>query len=339
MRRVLKTLTIYAVAIIGIFQASVIAQPVSPSVSPSPTVVPTATPTVSTEATPTHSPSPVATATPTASPSPALVQDDPEASPTSAIAEDIEASPSPTLTPIAEPTITSTVEATPTPTVPVEVDRTTQDNTSGATSASELVNEAPVVNAGSDQEIILPKTVTLSATVSDDGLPDGDLKTSWQMLSGPGIIQYVSFDPLNPEIRFEAPGTYTFRFTARDGEYTVSDDVIVTVLPQPEEDRIAQLEVASVDRSSIVCYNIPFLGSICFLNLSITGEGFNEGTTVNFRTNGTDSWIPLMNNGFVSETQLAPGIYAVRGNKIFDLQIVNSSQSSVTIPSAFSSIK
>ena len=48
------------------------------------------------------------------------------------------------------------------------------------------VNQAPAVEAGLAQTVTLATPVTLSGTVSDDGLPNGMLTLTWSMVSGPG---------------------------------------------------------------------------------------------------------------------------------------------------------
>ena len=48
-------------------------------------------------------------------------------------------------------------------------------------------NKAPTVNAGADQTVAHPTTVTLSGTATDDGLPvDSTLSFNWTKVSGPG---------------------------------------------------------------------------------------------------------------------------------------------------------
>ncbi len=94
------------------------------------------------------------------------------------------------------------------------------------------VNDAPIVNAGADQEITLPAQATLNGVVTDDGTPAGKpLSISWVKVSGPGI---VIFNPgANPSstARFSAPGPYVLRLIASDSELLASDDVTVNVLP------------------------------------------------------------------------------------------------------------
>ena len=51
-------------------------------------------------------------------------------------------------------------------------------------------NQAPTVNAGSDQTITLPNSAALAGTATDDGKPNppGTLPISWSKLSGPGTV-------------------------------------------------------------------------------------------------------------------------------------------------------
>ena len=54
-------------------------------------------------------------------------------------------------------------------------------------------NEAPIVDAGEDQQVVLPvNTVSLDGSVSDDGLPDppASVSTSWSKISGPGEVAF-----------------------------------------------------------------------------------------------------------------------------------------------------
>jgi len=89
-------------------------------------------------------------------------------------------------------------------------------------------NKAPTVNAGPDQTITLPATASLSATASDDGLPNNTLTYQWSVVSGNGVM----LQPTNTaatKVTFTAAGTYTFRITVSDGQLSATDDVIVTV--------------------------------------------------------------------------------------------------------------
>jgi len=93
-------------------------------------------------------------------------------------------------------------------------------------------NQAPTVSAGSNQNITLPGTATLSGTASDDGLPAGStLTTSWSMVSGPGTVTFSNPNSLNVTASFSTAGTYVLRLSASDTSLTTSSDVTVIVNP------------------------------------------------------------------------------------------------------------
>ena len=56
------------------------------------------------------------------------------------------------------------------------------------------VNQAPSVNAGADQTVVLPSTAALDGTVDDDGLPNppGATTTTWTKASGPGTVTFAN---------------------------------------------------------------------------------------------------------------------------------------------------
>lgn len=95
------------------------------------------------------------------------------------------------------------------------------------------LNAAPTVSAGDDQTITLPDAATLNGSVIDDGLPTSAVTTTWSVVSGPAA---VTFSPVNQPVTtatFTVPGTYVLRLTANDSQLSASDDVTVTVNPQP----------------------------------------------------------------------------------------------------------
>jgi hypothetical protein len=99
------------------------------------------------------------------------------------------------------------------------------------TVAAAVPNQAPVVNAGSDQSIRLPvNTASLSGTVSDDGLPLGaSVTATWSKVSGPGTVTFASANAVGTTATFSTIGTYVLRLTASDTALTGSDDMQVTV--------------------------------------------------------------------------------------------------------------
>ncbi len=92
-------------------------------------------------------------------------------------------------------------------------------------------NQAPVVNAGNDQTITLPNTVSLNGTATDDGLPNppSALTTTWSKVSGAGTVSFGDSNSLNTTASFSQSGTYILRLTANDGALLTTDDVSITV--------------------------------------------------------------------------------------------------------------
>ncbi|HMU32784.1 MAG TPA: peptidoglycan DD-metalloendopeptidase family protein [Pyrinomonadaceae bacterium] len=95
------------------------------------------------------------------------------------------------------------------------------------------VNQAPLVNAGSDKAIMLPGSASLSGAVTDDGLPNppAAVSTAWTKVSGPGTVTFGNANALSTTADFSAAGTYVLRLTGDDGALSASDDLTVTVNP------------------------------------------------------------------------------------------------------------
>ena len=96
------------------------------------------------------------------------------------------------------------------------------------------VNNAPYVNAGPDRIIADPcNTVTLNATVFDDGLPDppATVTTTWTKQSGPGTVTFGNIHAVVTTASFSVYGTYVLRLTASDSVLTGYDEVTVYYTP------------------------------------------------------------------------------------------------------------
>ena len=94
-----------------------------------------------------------------------------------------------------------------------------------------VTNHAPLVNAGADVAVQIGIPVTLIGIISDDGLPNPPASvTNWWTFLGTNNITITNPVSLTNTFVFDAPGTYTFRLTAFDGELTSFDDVTITVL-------------------------------------------------------------------------------------------------------------
>src|SRR4029077_12889311 len=92
-------------------------------------------------------------------------------------------------------------------------------------------NRPPMVSAGPDQMLVAPAdTVTLSGSITDDGLPaSGKLTSSCSLVSGPGTAVFATPASAHTTATFTAQGVYVLRLTANDGELQGNDDVTVAV--------------------------------------------------------------------------------------------------------------
>jgi hypothetical protein len=98
------------------------------------------------------------------------------------------------------------------------------------------VNQAPIVNAGTDQIINLPSdanhvNVNLNGTVTDNGVPNppGEVTTLWNKISGPGTITFDDNNAVDTTANFDAEGTYVLRLSADDGDLNTFDNLTVIV--------------------------------------------------------------------------------------------------------------
>jgi RHS repeat-associated protein len=92
-------------------------------------------------------------------------------------------------------------------------------------------NQAPTVSAGPDQTITLPNQANLNGSASDDGLPAGCiLATEWSQVSGPATVVFANTNVTVTTASFDQIGIYVFRLTANDSQFTVTDDLTITVI-------------------------------------------------------------------------------------------------------------
>lgn len=107
----------------------------------------------------------------------------------------------------------------------------------GAASASSqvtiTVNQSPIVNAGLAQTITIPAAVSLSGSVSDDGLPNNTLTIVWSKLSGPGTVTFGSSSSSQTTATFSTSGVYILQLSVNDGAATTSSQVTITANRAP----------------------------------------------------------------------------------------------------------
>jgi hypothetical protein len=99
--------------------------------------------------------------------------------------------------------------------------------------AAAPTNQAPNVNAGSNQSIQLPSSATLNGTVTDDGLPTNSVTTTWTKISGPGTVNFGNASAVDTTASFSQAGTYVLRLTANDVEFSTFDEVTIQVAAEP----------------------------------------------------------------------------------------------------------
>ena len=92
-------------------------------------------------------------------------------------------------------------------------------------------NRPPVVHAGADIRTDRRK-VALAGRVHDGGKPAGKpLSIAWEVLEGPGKVAFDNVHAPATAATFDKPGDYLLRLVAHDGEFWLSDMVVVHILP------------------------------------------------------------------------------------------------------------
>ncbi len=114
-------------------------------------------------------------------------------------------------------------------------DLTNYDDVTIIVNAEPGANNAPAVDAGSDDECTLPSGVTLDGTVSDDGLPNppATVTTTWSKTSGAGTVTFGDSAAVDTTAGFSAADTYVLRLTADDSVLTDYDELTVIVNASP----------------------------------------------------------------------------------------------------------
>jgi RHS repeat-associated protein/uncharacterized repeat protein (TIGR01451 family) len=92
-------------------------------------------------------------------------------------------------------------------------------------------NQPPVVSITADNTAItLPANkVTLTGTITDDGLPTGAISTQWSQVSGPAGATITQLTQTSVKVTFTTAGAYTFKLTASDGQFSSSATINITV--------------------------------------------------------------------------------------------------------------
>ena len=143
-------------------------------------------------------------------------------------------------------------------------------------------NQAPVVNAGADQVVLLTALASLDGTVTDDGRPSspGTTKAVWSKVSGPGRVRFADPLAVDTTARFSTPGTYVLQLAGSDGVLTTTDSVTITVNAVNQ----APIVFAGPDESTTLLVGISLAGIV-------TDDDLPESATI------TTSWTQVSGPG------------------------------------------
>lgn len=92
-------------------------------------------------------------------------------------------------------------------------------------------NKVPAVDAGPDQQIILPANANLDGVITDDGLPNppGYFTILWTQQSGPGAVTFGNAQFMATTVSFPEAGVYVLRLTADDSQLSSYDEITIAV--------------------------------------------------------------------------------------------------------------
>lgn len=89
------------------------------------------------------------------------------------------------------------------------------------------------VDAGADLRAVVGRDVLLYGSVAGEPAAGGSLDLQWRLVSGPGQAFFESPEKPTCFARFDAVGEYVLRLWADDGAMQASDDLLVSVEPEP----------------------------------------------------------------------------------------------------------
>lgn len=202
--------------------------------------------------------------------------------------------PTPTPTPTSTPTNTPTSTPTPTPT-----------STPTATPTPSGVNVAPLVDPGLAQTLVFGSPVTLTGTVTDDGLPSGTLSILWSRVRGPGTLTFSQPTKAITGVTPSVQGTYLVKLEASDSALRTSKNGIFTVNPPNTTFGVSSITLinAATDQPFAGYENVQN-GAV--INLSNLGSSPQINLRANLSGSGTASVRWLSDAAALSLDNTAP---------------------------------
>lgn len=141
----------------------------------------------------------------------------------------------------------------------------------------EVINQPPTVAAGADRFSYLESPLLLAGVVGDT-TPTGVLTRTWTRVSGPGLVSFADPSAAETSVTFTHPGIHLLRLTAGDGEFTVHDELNVTIVAESLPGLVAQWTfdegsgTSAADRSGLA-HNGALVGSPTFIGGARIGPG------------------------------------------------------------------
>jgi len=119
------------------------------------------------------------------------------------------------------------------------------------------INQAPeVVISYSDSQTMVGTPVTISATVTDDGLPNDSLSSNWRIVNPPNAnADFANALAQNTTVTFHTAGQFTIEFSASDSEYTTYQIAMIQVKPVNK----APVTDAGIDQATTLPENLIIL--------------------------------------------------------------------------------
>ena len=178
-----------------------------------------------------------------------------------------------------------------------------------------ITNTAPVANAGSDQNITSPATVTVSGALSSDADND-NLSYSWSLTATPSGSSATLTAATAEQTNFTAdiPGSYQLTLTVNDGTDSASDQLVVVASNAASSSMT--LTSAAFKNTGSSYYNLP---------LTYTCDGVNGGTSPLLSWSGVPD----------SATHLAITMHTINTDNSSSPQfsLFNISSTTTTLPS------
>lgn len=211
------------------------------------------------------------------------------------------------------------------------------------------VNQAPLVDAGENVTTALTKTVSLSGSVVDDGLPDNSATVTWTMQSGPAAVTFGNPDSVTTTASFSEAGEYVLRLSATDTLLLSFDELVINVEDEPTASTIYRINAGG---PLIFDSNGNWDSDQGASSRANTGNTYSKGVAVDTSATQTipeqlfqsERWDPKSGASMNWTLPVAPGNYDVHlyfseiyegtmgnGKRVFDVAVEGQQLSALDV--------